>query len=231
MSTTQTTGSKSSKTITIEASPIPNIQQALANVMEDVRAVAKSDRNQAQGFSFRGIDSVVNAVGPALRNHAVIVMPEVLDYDYGTVTVGRNGTQMGHVRLKVAYTFTGPAGDSLVAIVVGEAMDSGDKATAKAMSVCFRTALLQALTLPTDDPDPDAHSYERSAAPVKPSMNDEIWKTLTFSIPKAISMNQLEELAKTANGYDMEEGQRNELKALYIARRAELDASETAPKA
>lgn len=208
----------------------PNIQEALANVMEDVRSVSKSDRNTAQNFSFRGIDSVVNAVGPALRNHHVIVMPEVLTYDYGTVTVGRNGTQMGHVRLKVAYTFTGPAGDELKAIVVGEAMDSGDKATAKAMSVCFRTALLQALTLPTDDLDPDAQSYERSTAPIKTPMTKEIWDALTFSFPKAIGMEQLDELAKTANIHEMTEGQRNELRALYLARKAELDApSETAP--
>jgi hypothetical protein len=44
-------------------------------------------------------------------------------------------------------------------------MDSGDKAVPKAMSVAFRTALLQALALPTDEPDPDASTYERAAAP------------------------------------------------------------------
>ena len=45
--------------------------------------------------------------------------------------------------------------------VAAEAWDSGDKAAPKAMSVAFRTALLQALALPTDDPDPDSQSYER----------------------------------------------------------------------
>jgi hypothetical protein len=68
------------------------------------------------------------------------------------------------VKVKVTYTFIGASGDSIKATVVGEAMDSGDKATAKAMSVAFRTALLQALSLPTDEPDPDATSYERSSA-------------------------------------------------------------------
>ena len=52
---------------------------------------------------FRGIDAVVNAVGPALRKHKVIVTPEVRTYEYGTVEVGRNRTQMGHVRVLVAY--------------------------------------------------------------------------------------------------------------------------------
>jgi hypothetical protein len=71
---------------------------------------------------------------------------------------------MGHVKVKVTYTFIGANGDSIKATVVGEAMDAGDKATAKAMSVAFRTALLQALSLPTDEPDPDSSSYERSSA-------------------------------------------------------------------
>ena len=71
---------------------------------------------------------------------------------------------MGHVRVKVTYTFIGANGDAIKATVVGEAMDSGDKATAKAMSVAFRTALLQSLALPTDEVDPDASSYERSSA-------------------------------------------------------------------
>jgi hypothetical protein len=69
------------------------------------------------------------------------------------------GTSMMCARVVVTYVFTGPAGDSLIACVPGEAMDAGDKSTAKAMSVAFRTALLQSLALPTDDVDPDAESY------------------------------------------------------------------------
>lgn len=140
------------------------ISQCLAAVMAEVQSVRKTERNQQQGFSFRGIDAVVNAVGPALRKHEVVVLPEVERYEYSTVEVGRNRTPMAHVLVTVSYTFVGPAGDALRARVAAEAMDSGDKATAKAMSVAFRTALLQALALPTDEPDPDASSYERSSA-------------------------------------------------------------------
>lgn len=140
------------------------IAQALNEVMKAVGGIAKKDRNQAQGFNFRGIDSVVNAVSPQLQKYGVIVVPAVEDYSYDTVEIGRNRTAMGHVKVKVRYTFVGPSGDAIAATVVGEAMDSGDKATAKAMSVAFRTALLQALCLPTDEPDPDATSYERSSA-------------------------------------------------------------------
>jgi len=138
------------------------IAQALNEVMKEVGAVKKNDRNSAQGFNFRGIDAVVNAVSPALQKHGVIVVPSVEEYDYASVEIGKNRTVMGHVKVKVTYTFIGAGGDAIKATVVGEAMDSGDKATAKAMSVAFRTALLQTLSLPTDEPDPDSQSYERS---------------------------------------------------------------------
>ena len=139
-----------------------NIYQLLSAVMSDVSSVKKAERNQAQGFNFRGIDAVVNAVGPALRKHGVVVFPELVSCEQNSVEVGKNRSVMAQTRVTVTYRFYGPEGDSVAATVAGEAMDSGDKATAKAMSVAFRTALLQALTLPTDEPDPDQDSYERA---------------------------------------------------------------------
>ncbi|MEV0994592.1 ERF family protein [Nonomuraea sp. NPDC050202] len=141
-----------------------NIYQALALVMKKVRSVAKRDQNSHGNYSFRGVDAVVNAVGPKLREVGVIVVPIVEDSSYDTVEVGRNRTQMGHAQVTVTYRFFGPDGTYIDCRVPGEAMDSGDKAMSKAMSVAFRTALIQALCLPTDEPDPDGISYERSAA-------------------------------------------------------------------
>jgi hypothetical protein len=137
------------------------IIKLLSAVMEDAGAVRKSERNTHQNFSFRGIDSVVNAVSPALRKHGVVVLPTVNECIYETVVVGQNRTSMGHVRLDVTYSFHAPDGSSVAARVSAESMDSGDKATAKAMSVAFRTALLQVLCLPTDDVDPDASTFVR----------------------------------------------------------------------
>lgn len=140
----------------------PTVHQALSKVMESVRSVAKKDRNEQQRFLFRGIDAVMNAVGPALRAHGVIVIPEVLEHDI-VGSQSSTGKAINVCRVKVRYTVYGPAGDSLSGVVPGEAMDSGDKTTAKAMSVAYRTFLLQALTLPTDETDPDAESYEAPA--------------------------------------------------------------------
>ena len=163
------------------------IAQALNEVMKEVGAVKKNDRNASQGFNFRGIDAVVNAVSPALQKHGVIVVPSVEDYEYASVEIGKNRTVMGHVKVKVTYTFIGAGGDAIKSTVVGEAMDSGDKATAKAMSVAFRTALLQTLSLPTDEPDPDSQSYERSEKVVVDT------KMLATAIAEA---SELETLAK-----------------------------------
>lgn len=139
-----------------------SIVSKLAAVSAQVGAVGKTGRNDKQGYNFRGIDAVVNAVGPAFRDAGIIVLPEVLSVDYEAVEVGNNRTPMGHVRVVVRYRFTDGA-EHLDATVAGEAMDSGDKATAKAMSVAFRTCLLQTLCLPTDEKDPDADSYERTS--------------------------------------------------------------------
>lgn len=140
-----------------------NIITLLSKIMGDVGAVKKGDRNQHQNFNFRGIDAVINAVSPALRAHGVVVTPQVIDYQYDTITVGNPPKPMGHVRVLVRYTFHASDGSSLETVTPGESFDSGDKATAKAMSVAFRTCLIQALCLPTDETDPDAETYQRSA--------------------------------------------------------------------
>jgi len=139
--------------------------KAILAVMKDVGAIGKDSTNVAQKFKFRGVDAVINAVSPALIAHGVIVIPTVEDYHYSTITIGQNRTEMGHARVKVNYLFIDQFGDIVTATVAAEAMDSGDKATAKAMSVAFRTALLQTLCLPTDDADPDHESYNRADKP------------------------------------------------------------------
>nr|DAE82147.1 MAG TPA: ERF superfamily protein [Caudoviricetes sp.] len=138
----------------------PTVHQALSKVMGDVQAVKKDSKNQAQRFNFRGIDAVMNAVGPALRKHGVTILPEDVDVHRSNGTTA-NGKQTAEVVVKVTYRVYGPGGDSIHGKVAAEAMDFGDKAIAKAMSVAYRTFLLQALTIPTDDPDPDGESFER----------------------------------------------------------------------
>lgn len=137
------------------------IVQALNKVMKDVGAVRKQEQNQQQRFNFRGIDTVTKAVYPALVKHGVVVVPSLVEKSMEESRT-KSGAVMHNVYITMDYTFYGPAGDKITARVAAESFDSGDKATAKAMSVALRTALLQSLMLPTDEVDPDAESYERA---------------------------------------------------------------------
>lgn len=139
-----------------------DVVSAWAAVMADVQAVAKGDKNTSQGYSFRGIDAVMNAVGPALRTHGVVILPTETEASYRDVTVGKNNTPQRECTVKVVYTIFGPNGGTLKGEARAEALDSGDKATSKAMSVAYRTFLLQGLTIPTHEPDPDQTTVQRS---------------------------------------------------------------------
>jgi hypothetical protein len=150
-----------------ETTDKPTVVEALLAVMADVQAVGKGDRNNQQGYNFRGIDAVINAVGPAFRKHSVIAVPAKSEARYRDVQTS-TGKPSRECTVTVTYRFYGPAGDFIEVEVPGESMDFGDKGAPKAMSVAYRIALLQALCIPTDEPESDAQSYERSARPAQP---------------------------------------------------------------
>jgi hypothetical protein len=132
-----------------------SIVTLLHKVMLEVTSIGKSDFNDFHKFNFRGIDTVLAHVGPAFRNHGIVVMPEVKNIESLELTSKENKRKRS-VTLTVAYTFYGPGGDHITAVVPGEANDTEDKASSKAMSVAYRTALLQVLSVPTNERDPHA---------------------------------------------------------------------------
>lgn len=144
-------------------SDAPNIYTAFSAAMEEVQAVRKEGFNDSQRYNFRGIDQVVNAVGPIFRKHHIIPIPYHCAAEYRDVLTS-TGKPTREVTVSATYRFYGPAGDFIEAVVPGESLDSGDKGTAKAMSVAYRIVLLQSLCIPTDERDPDQDSYERAAA-------------------------------------------------------------------
>lgn len=148
----------------VSAWPTPTVFEAFNAVMESVRAVGKSDFNQQQNFAFRGIDSTVNAVGPALREHGVIIVPFAQMENVATEYETRSKTRMVNRLVHVRWRVYGPQGDWFEGESWGEAADSGDKAMSKAQSVAYRVFLLQALCIPTGDRDPDADAHERASA-------------------------------------------------------------------
>jgi hypothetical protein len=173
------------ETVTVETPP--TLVERLVAVKRDIGAVGKDDRNSQQGFNFRGIDAVLNAVSAPLIKHGVMVYPRLQSLDKGTATTG-NGKVMNTVVVTVEYVFT-DGRDRIVTVTPGEAFDSGDKCVAKAMSVAYRTALIQALSLPTDEPDPDSESYD--AQPKVAQLSDD---ELLAAINAETSVTRLQEI-------------------------------------
>lgn len=139
-----------------------NIYQAITDIMSEGYAITKDKRNAQQGFRYRGIDDVLNTFQPLLAKHHVFVVPEVLDQQRQERTTGKGGSLL-YSLLRMRYTFYAEDGSSVSAVVVGEGMDSGDKASNKAMSVAMKYAMFQVFCIPTEEmQDPDAETPEPS---------------------------------------------------------------------
>lgn len=135
-----------------------NIIQRIVAIKQAVGPVKKQERNSQQGWNFRGVDAVVNAVEDHMSENGVVIYPSKTVTQKTTMTTNK-GSQVNVSLVTVDYTFTDGT-SSIVAQVSAESFDSGDKATTKAMSVAYRIVLLQTLTLPTDDRDPDHDIYD-----------------------------------------------------------------------
>lgn len=154
-----------------------DIYQAITDIMSEGYAITKDKRNQKQGYVYRGIDDVMNTFQPLLAKHHVFVVPEVLERERQERVTYKDGKQSGTLLysiLTMRYTFYAEDGSSVSAVVIGEGMDSGDKASNKAMAVAMKYAMFQVFCIPTEEmPDPDEDTPPES----KPkSGNDLLWR-------------------------------------------------------
>ena len=139
-----------------------NIYESITKIMEEVPAIAKGQQNKQQGFKYRGIDDVMNVLQPLLSKNKVFIVPEILEQ----IREERQTTKGGNLIYsicKIKYKFYAEDGSSIEAITIGEGMDSGDKATNKAMAIAMKYALFQVFCIPTEEmKDPDGESPEPS---------------------------------------------------------------------
>ena len=126
------------------------IYQAIADIMDEGYAITKARRNLKQGYQYRGIDDVMNTFQPLLAKHQVFAVPEVLEQAREERHT-QNGGVLIYAILTVKYTFYAADGSHVDAVVVGEGMDSGDKASNKALSAAFKYALFQVFCIPTEE--------------------------------------------------------------------------------
>lgn len=150
---------------------------AWSRVMGEVRGVSKGDTfgSGSTSYRFRGVDSALNAFGPACRLHGVLVLPVHVETAYRDVKTS-GGKPSRECTVTVTYRIIGPTGDSIEVQSAGESMDSADKGTAKALSTSLRSLLFLGGLVPTNDADPDSTNVERGEAPVRSAVQylDEI---------------------------------------------------------
>lgn len=139
-----------------------NIYESITKIMEEVPAIGKDKVNKQQGFKFRGIDDVMNALQPLLAKYKVFIAPEILEQIREERTTKTGGNLIYSI-CKIKYKFYAEDGSSIEAVTIGEGMDSGDKATNKAMAIAMKYALFQVFCIPTEEmKDPDSETPEES---------------------------------------------------------------------
>lgn len=210
------------------------IYQAMAAILAEIPSIGKDNRNKDQGFQYRGIDDVYNALHPLLAKHKVFMAPTVLSRtseDRAT----KNGGALQCVTLSVEYHFFHADGSFISCTVMGEGRDTSDKATNKAMAAAHKYALLQTFCIPTEDigqDDPDAETPE----PVQPKrdarpqvMNGPVdFNKVRAELANMATEEELQEYWKKVR---VEETHRDyrQLSRLFLDRRKELAPKRETP--
>jgi len=153
------------------------VYQAINFVQADLCdiGISKDSRNSSQGYNFRSIDSVYNALSPLLAKHGLCILPRMISRTCDEVPT-KSGGSMRYVVVEAEFDFVSSEDGSTHTVkTFGEAMDSADKATNKAMSAAYKYAAFQAFSIPTEGnedadaatPEPAARTQQRPAPAVK----------------------------------------------------------------
>ena len=166
--------------------PKKNIYFLVGEAMRKIQAVGKNSVNETQGFKYRGIDAVMNALNPVMSELGLFIVPEVINQEreeretFKNVSYWEDGTKkykevkslLKYSILTIKYTLYAPDGSNVSCVVIGEGMDGGDKASNKAMAVGLKYACFQIFMIPTEDmaqDDPDKESFEVTSAAMQPA--------------------------------------------------------------
>jgi hypothetical protein len=142
----------------------PDVYRAICDVAKTMSrdGIAKDKRNsQGAGYNFRGIDDVYNALSSVMAGADLCILPRMLERTVEERT-SKAGGALFYVTIHADFDFVSARdGSKHTVTMYGEAMDSGDKATNKAMSAAYKYACFQAFCIPTEAmDDADAHTPE-----------------------------------------------------------------------
>jgi hypothetical protein len=147
-----------------------SIYQKVLDIAKDLGAVEKSGKMEfgQTRYNYRKLDDLVNELQPLLIKHGVIIVPSVKEVQHDKFSVDKRDYKSGVVTqstnfkatVVIEYTFVdADSGDKFTVSAIGEGLDSGDKASYKAMAGCLKYALSYALMIPTEE-DPDKENLK-----------------------------------------------------------------------
>lgn len=144
----------------------PDVYRAICQVAKAMShdGIAKDKKNDTQGYKFRGIDDFFNALSAVLSGAELCIIPRMVSRTQDERTT-KNGGVLFHVTVEAQFDFISARDGSMhTAVMYGEAMDSGDKATNKAMSAAYKYAAMQVFCIPTEGME-DADSTTHAPVP------------------------------------------------------------------
>lgn len=203
------------------------VYAAIAAVMADMakEGISKDRRNQQQGYNFRGIDDVYNALSPILAKHGLCILPRILSREVVERTTQRGGV-LFYVTVEAEFDLVCAEDGSTHTIrTFGEAMDSGDKATNKAMSAAYKYAAMQAFAIPTEG-DNDADATTHDVAPQSKAQSGvEDFNNYLNAISSATDIGKLQAAFATAWRSSLPDKDKADLKAAYEQKKVELSGA------
>lgn len=213
------------------------IHERLAAINRGVSAIAKERRNEQQGFRFRGIDDVYDALHDLLAESGVVTIPEVLDEQRSDWQSQRGGTLFRSV-VTVRYHLCAEDGSEVTAVVRGEGMDSGDKALAKALSQAHKYLMIQLFTIPVtpelvEDADAESPAEAAGGIPADPVLSkaqriELVNAAQSAGIPSAAIVDLLRTRFGATSTADLRESQAVQVREWIDARAAEAKQDDNA---
>lgn len=184
----------------------PRVYRSITAVSADLArcGVGKNHRNADDRYDYRSIDDLLDRISPLLVKHRLCVLPRTLERTLSQ-RADKNGTIVSSVTVRVAFDLISSFDASSHSVeTYGEAMDVSDKATAKAMSAAYKTAMFQTFCIPLSGvPDPDAVTIraDKGAHLPEPAQGWDQWTTdFLDMIAGCISAEAIGRLQSTYRG-------------------------------
>lgn len=141
----------------------PSVYAAIHAVATDLAAIGipKDHLNATDDYRYRSIDDVLGKLAPFLAKHRLCVLPKALERFEQDRMFERDERYL-HVCLRMGFTLISvDDGTSHVVEAYGEALDASDKATAKAMTAAYKSAMIQTFCIPVCGADDADHSVKK----------------------------------------------------------------------